>query len=471
MGHAASLFFGNSEDTLYSRITPTTEQREFLQEHWNQMCAFLQPRLVQRSGCQISTWLQGSYKFGTLLKPVSKDEEYDVDVGLYFHWDSDERAHPAATQLRSWVQEELEEYARSVDEIREVEVPPKERCSRATYISQFHIDIPVYHLDPERDTRRLACLSGEWEPSDPKAIYVWFKELVPNPERERLRRIVRYLKAWAAVTFNDRETARPSSVLLTVVAAQAFGSIQFWEVFSTADDEDTLIEVVKTIYDRLSLDSRVWNPVDADEDLNRIPPDDREIFVSRLRELREAALSAAEAQDEAAAALAWSRVFSYLMPLPEASEVEVVEEGSDRALMVLPEVRIEVFGRNPRRLLATHLNEVPSVAKNCDLEFSILNPHILPAYAEIEWTVRNRGGEAGHIGDLGHRRVGTHMTRADEHTAYTGMHYMDCVVRNSGTVYAVRRIPVNIVPGALPARNPARPAYTKLRSMFRRHRR
>jgi hypothetical protein len=471
MGHASALFYGTSDDTLYSRITPSVEQREFLQQHWNQMRDFLQPRLTQRSGCQVSTWLQGSYKFGTLLKPVSKDEEYDVDVGLYFHWDSDERAHPAASQLRSWVQEELEEYARGVAEIREVEDPPKERCSRASYVSQFHIDIPVYHLDPRRDVRRLACLSGDWEPSDPKAIYIWFKELVPNPQRERLRRIVRYLKAWAAVAFNDRATARPSSVLLTVAAAQAFDTIQSWEIFSTADDEDTLIKVVKSIYDRLSVDARVWNPVDEDEDLNRIPADDRDIFISRLRELREAALAAEDAPDEASAALAWSRVFSYLMPLPETSEVEVVEEESNRALMVLPEVRIEVFGRNPRRQLATYANEVPSVAKNCDLEFTITNPHILPAYAEIEWTVRNRGGEAGNIGDLGHRRVGTHMTRAEEHTAYTGLHYMDCVVRSNGTVYAVRRIPVNVVPGALPARNPPRPSYTRLRSLLRRRRR
>jgi len=471
MGHASSLFFGSAEDTLYSRITPTAEQREFLQEHWNSMRDFLQPRLSERSGCQISTWLQGSYKFGTLLKPVSKDEEYDVDVGLYFHWDSGERAHPAATQLRTWVQEELKEYAKAVAEIRAVEDPPKERCSRATFISQFHIDIPVYHLDSERDVRRLACLTGKWEPSDPKALYVWFKELVPNPERERLRRIVRYLKGWAAVTFNDRETARPSSVLLTVVAAQAFYTIQFWEVFSTADDEDTLIEVIKKIYERFNADHRVSNPVDEDEDLNRIPNDDRDIFISRLRDLHEAALAAADAPDEAGAALAWSRVFSYLMPLPETSEVEVVEEETNRALMVLPEVRVEVFGRNPRRLLATHVNEVPSVAKNCDLEFSIINPHILPSYAEVEWTVRNRGNEAGYIGDLGHRRVGINMIRADEHTAYTGMHYMDCVVRSNGTVCAVRRVPVNIFPGALPARNPPRPAYTKLRSMFRRRRR
>ena len=41
--------------------------------------------------------------------------------------------------------------------------------------------------------------------------------------------------------------------------------------------------------------------------------------------LRDAAQMASEAEDEAAAALAWAGAFSFLMPLPEADELEVVE--------------------------------------------------------------------------------------------------------------------------------------------------
>jgi hypothetical protein len=49
--------------------------------------------------------------------------------------------------------------------------------------------------------------------------------------------------------------------------------------------------------------------------------------------LRNAAENAEAEQDEAAAALAWSEVFSFLMPLPPTQEVEVVEEVSGRAIM------------------------------------------------------------------------------------------------------------------------------------------
>ena len=99
-----------------------------------------------------------------------------------------------------------------------------------------------------------------------------------------------------------------------------------------------------------------------------------------------------------------------------------------------------------------------------------MNPHVIPEYATVEWTVRNDGEESDYIGDLGHRRMGIRMLEADEHTAYAGLHFMDCVVRFNGQVYAVRRVPVTVKDINYPARNPPRPAYTKLFSKFRRRR-
>jgi hypothetical protein len=156
------------------------------------------------------------------------------------------------------------------------------------------------------------------------------------------------------------------------------------------------------------------------------------------------------------------------MPLPETDEVEVVDERTGCAVMQLPEIDIEVHSRNPKRFISRHRNEVPFVAKDCDLTFTIMNPHIVPEYASVEWTVRNEGDEASNISDLGHRRVGVRMLMANEHTAYSGRHFMDCVVRLHGQVYAVRRVPVSVSSLPQPIRNPPRPAYTKLRSLLRR---
>jgi hypothetical protein len=468
MGQAARLFNGNIDQTLIARVTPTPEQREFLQRQWNELAEHLKMALTKH-GYTISTWLQGSYKYATLIKPVHSTEEYDVDVGVYFEWDQDQDAEPTPKQLRDWVQAELLEYERSCEELKEVVVPPKERCSRASYIRQFHIDTPVYHLNMDADARRLACLSDKWENSDPKKLYKWFKGAASGEDRDQLRRLVRYLKAWAAVSFDDSPDSRPSSVFLTVIVTEAYQELWASRILGLADD-DALIAVIKKMHARLFDDRKVANPVDTREDLNRVSPDAWDGFLPRLAALQDVAERAEEAGDEPSAALIWSEAFSFLMPLPETDQVEVVDEGSGRAVMQLPEIEIKVFAGDPARLVATHRNEVQGVAKDCRLTFTIVNPHVVPEFAMVEWTVRNEGQEADQRSDLGHRRVGMRLLTAEEHTAYNGRHFMDCVVRLNGQVYAVRRVPVNIRDVRHVARNPPRPAYTKLRSFLRRRR-
>lgn len=467
MGQAARLFNGSAEETLYSRITPSKEQREFLQEHWNALAEYLREKLYAKYGYRISTWLQGSYKYGTLIKPVRLGEEYDVDLGVYYEWPQEQAASPEPKQLRKWVQQELYAYRQKTAEIKRIEEPPKERCSRVVYERHFHIDTPVYHLDPDRDYRRLACWSNRWEESDPKPLYKWFKEVVPEEQGEQLRRIVRYLKAWAAIAFEGADESRPSSILLTVLVAREFEEFAFW-MFTESADDDMLAKVVGRIYERLCKNPRVPNPVDESEDLNRIPETAWHGFLTRLHALHDCAQRATKADDEATAALIWSEQFSYLIPLPEVQAVEVVEEQSNRALMQLPDIQIEVYSRNPRRLIARHQNEVPAVAKDCDLEFSIVNPHVVPEYATVEWTVRNSEQEAAEVGDLGHRRGGMRVLRVTEHTSYAGRHCMDCVVRLNGNVYAVRRVPVTIMGVRHPVRHRPKPAHSKLRSILRR---
>jgi hypothetical protein len=230
------------------------------------------------------------------------------------------------------------------------------------------------------------------------------------------------------------------------------------------------LAVIKKMHDRLFDNRKVENPIDKNEDLNRMSEEAWDGFLPRLAALQDIAERAGDGEDEASAALIWSEAFSFLMPLPETDQVEIVDEGSGRAVMQLPEVEVKVFTGTPRRLVATYRNEVPGAAKNCELSFTIVNPHVVPELATVEWTVRNEGQEADQRSDLGHRRVGMRLLNAEEHTAYVGRHFMDCVVRLNGQVYAVRRVPVTIRDVQHMSRNPPRPPYTKLRILFRRRR-
>jgi hypothetical protein len=229
------------------------------------------------------------------------------------------------------------------------------------------------------------------------------------------------------------------------------------------DDDDALSAVVKMVHERLVADRSVANPVNEKEALNRMSDEAWEGFIPRLDGLLDIVQRAEETADEASAALIWSEAFSFLMPLPEIEEFEVAEADSGRALMQIPDITIEVYARNPRRLVERHRNEVPGVAKDCDLVFSIATPQLIPQFATIEWTVRNVGDDADWHSDLGHRKVGMQMLQAEEKTAYIGTHFMDCIIRHHGSVYAVRRIPVTVRDVRHVARNAPKPAYTRLR--------
>lgn len=466
MGFASTLFNGNRDQTLIKRISPSSEQRIFLQEQWNSLADSLKKSLYEKYGYPISTWLQGSYKYGTLIKPLSKNEGYDVDVGVYFEW-TDGSVEPAPSQLRSWVQKELIEIKSNNNSIKSVLTPPKKRCSRTIYLNQFHIDTPIYHLDPQRDKRRLACLTDSWESSDPKKLYKWFKNAVNEGDREQLRRIVKYLKGWAAVSFDGAPESRPSSIFLTVIATEAYQSLWASRILGMTD-EDALIEIIRKIHERLFSDKIVINPVDGKENLNRIEETAWGGFIPRLEGLKEIAERANEALDEASSAIIWSEAFSFLMPLPETDQIEVIDESSGRAVMQLPEIEIEVYARNPKRFITRHLNEVPLVSKNCDLIFNIKNPHIIPDYATVEWTVRNEGHEADERSDMGHRSLGLRLLKTDEHTAYEGRHFMDCTVRLNGQILALRRVSVNVSAIQAQRRNLPKPSYTKINSLSRR---
>lgn len=45
MGKASRLFNGSADQTLIGRVTPTSDQREFLQKHWNDLAEHLRKTL------------------------------------------------------------------------------------------------------------------------------------------------------------------------------------------------------------------------------------------------------------------------------------------------------------------------------------------------------------------------------------------------------------------------------------------
>ena len=460
MSCAVRLFNAKSDQTLYSRITPSKEQFATQQARWNDLRDFLTSRLKEDTGYPMSSWLQGSYKFDTQIRPWASGAEFDIDLGLYFGWPGgDDEGEYDAEGFKQFVQNALLDYAGDEDNDASGVDDPKERCCRISFKPDFHIDVPCYHLDRDADRRALATETKGWEASDPKAIYKWFKELFDDAtDRALLRRLVCYLKIWAALKIE--EGSRPSSITLTVLVGDAMKALDRSEV---TDDDDVLELIITTIANRLDGNAGVLNPIDATEDLNRLDADATDALRSRLRDFEDTARRANAATTETNAAEIWTEAFQHFFPMPE----DLDDEDGDAdgagaragvavstALMAYafdPQIRVRAVSKDNANYVKEGVNSLPTIVKNCSIHFELINANQLPPGSAVRWTVRNRGHEAWNKNDIGHYSGDAYVS--DEHSAYNGNHAMDLTVYQYGRIIGRRRVEINVRGLAMPPRN------------------
>lgn len=461
MAHASTYFYDRndaSRQTLHRRITPSDAQYDEQEARWNVLADFIKPKLAEASGYPVKSWLQGSYKFGTQVRPVHAGDEFDIDLGVYYCWSgSPKEGDFSPKELKEMVQDALKAYAAENDDVVEVVYPPKARCCRIRFRNGFHIDIPCYHLDEVRDSRSLATEDDSWEDSDPKAIYKWFTSQFDDYPRSRVRRLVRYMKAWAAIKFRGYQD-RPASVLITVLIAQAVSTLD--EGLPGSEDE-ALNVVLRKVHETVSTAQDVRNPIDADENLaSRMSVEQWNMFVDRLKQFSHVAAQAIEAEDELSACTMWSGSFEYLFPLPDAQALHE-DERQLPALRTLPEVRVDAIAKNNANLRYSGRNEIGPIPKDCSMTFRVINADRMPYGTQFYWMVRNEGEEAEDINDLGHKAgQGIETT---ESSAYNGTHYMDCTAIAGGRIIGVRRVSVRIHSFVAPKRNPPKPAWIKIK--------
>lgn len=459
MAQSAKLFYqaGSASETLHRRITPTADQFTDQKDRWNDLAEFLVKRLAEDSGYAIRTWLQGSYKFRTQIRPWVVGAEFDIDLGIYFEWKGEpEDGDQTPEELKAFVQSALIDYQGDKDNEATGVTDPKERCCRIAFAPDFHIDVPCYHLDADRNARTLATETKGWEVSDPKQIYEWFKNCQDDVPRKKLRRLIRYLKMWAALRIEADE--RPSSILLTVLAAEAFDDLDLEEV---VDDDDILEQIATLIADRLDDDPTVPNPVNTEEDVNRLEVGAVVKLVAKLRDLASIGERARLAPDITAAAEIWAEAFDQFFPMPEDTEEGTQALAKSQAIAVYaytPDVIVVATPRDNRDVKPFEgFNELRPVPKDCDISFTISRPDLLPAGCTLKWTVRNHGPEAAMENDLGHV-AGTGLS-VERHTAYNGDHAMDLTIFLAGRPVGRRRITVKVRGPAIPPRNPPRRRY------------
>lgn len=447
MASGNSVIF-SGENSLYSKVVPTDQQYETLQLAWNELRDFLIPYIRKTHAYTLKTWIQGSYKYRTLIRPLAKEESYDLDLGVYFL--TEEVEGTSASSLREMISDGLTAYMEVCENVKKIEKQRK-RCLRIVYKDDFHIDIPVYILDEDSDLRTLAVLPDDWEQSDPKQLYMWFKQTVPESERPAVRRLIQYIKGWAIVAFRLNQGAAISSITTTVLAARFYSSLP--STFISWNDEERLIEFVKWMKNELAEEFRVNNPINLTENLCRIENANKSFTTDKINILRAAVEQAEAAETCDEAIIAWEQAFGYLIELPTDVDV-LLAETSDFAksylpvvapTFKLPSIRIKVLSKDKKTVLRTCINAVANLTKENSLDFSIENAHELPPNSRAIWTVRNGGQEASDVFDLGHITHAASLNQTIHETiAYTGRHFMDCAIVTGAKVHSLVRVPVHV---------------------------
>lgn len=250
---------------------------------------------------------QGSFRLGTVIKPINGDEEYDLDLAckLNKNFSSENRTQK---ELKELVGNELENYRKS-NGIQE-ELESKHRCWRLEYQDDlsFHMDIVpaipaqissqnnirdiifekgnIENLDEivpntlfitdDRD-KNYDKISSEWNISNPEGYANWFQErsltrkaetgikmeskvddLPFYKKKNPLQRSIQLMKRHRDNMFGD-DDSKPISIIITTLAAKTY------------DGESNLLDALEKIIFNMEdfinrEEPRVPNPVNPEED-------------------------------------------------------------------------------------------------------------------------------------------------------------------------------------------------------------
>ncbi len=434
--------------------------------------------------------LQGSFKMGTVIKPVSEDEEYDIDLVCVLDRDKD-----ALTQkrLKSEMGRELEAYTSA----HGMSAPESHRrCWRIHYAdsAQFHLD--VLPAIPDGEQRRVlnetlgidaqlsqtaiaitdethpnfAMISAMWPNSNPEGYAEWFygrmrnvfnarRQVVALAENKQVAEIPSYkvktplqssiqiLKRHRDMTYTGEPDDKPISVIISTLAGHAY------------NQEETVAEALFNILTNmenfiLRRNGIDWipNPTDPREnfaDKWQAYPKRREEFFSWLE--RAQSDFAAIAQMDNTALIAETMGPALGVHLVERALNDTPGLPASRRPGYLTRILNPSHRKAPRWELDLHrkvsitgyrlqlglgsrktpiISDGPALRKHIDLIFEATTN--VPEPYEVYWQVVNTGKQASDAGqlrggfDFSTAKLGKNIRK--EQTGFRGSHSIECFI-------------------------------------------
>ncbi|MCK4642911.1 nucleotidyltransferase [bacterium] len=256
---------------------------------------------------------QGSFMLGTVIKPTSDNDDYDIDLVCEF---DDSKDRITQKELKENVGTEVKSYA----EANGIKKEPKDkrRSWRLDYVENFHIDLlpalpngewfKIYLAEKQISTEwaELAIaitdnkkdnyceISCDWLPSNPRGYAEWFidrMKKVYSEQQERiakamdikieevpkykiktpLQKAIQLLKRHRDIMFEDDED-KPISIIITTLAARAY------------ENQDNICDALINIIDELTLRREEYIPFIEGEYRINNPVNKTENFADKWKE-------------------------------------------------------------------------------------------------------------------------------------------------------------------------------------------
>ena len=435
-------------------------------------------------------YIQGSFRLGTAIRPISDEEDYDVDIVCEL---SLSKTSLTQAQLKALLGQEIQAYARA-HQMSE----PKEgrRCWTQPYAdsSQFHMDILPAVPDAQRKRLLLehqglstkwtetaiaitdrehpnfSQIAEDWPHSNPQGYANWFRSRMQTvfeahhralaeeahisiedfPEymvRTPLQSVIQILKNHRDMMFAGRSEDKPISIILTTLAAHAY------------QQETTIFDALYGVLSRLGtyIEDRngiAWivNPTDPAEnfaDRWEKYPKRKSAFYAWLNQVLSDFITAAQSPTrELAIEALRPRLGKRLIESVTSRRHSLRQSGvlNPKHRQRVPwrylnqgEVRIQraSYKQNGFDPVAFRSDGYP-LPKDCGLIFEACT-NVFQPY-EVYWQVVNTGRDAKIANNLRGEIEKGHITEGrlikEESTLFAGTHSIECFIVKQGYLAA-----------------------------------
>ncbi|NLU98889.1 nucleotidyltransferase [Marinomonas sp. UCMA 3892] len=235
---AIQTHFNNFDKAIY--LTGQSPGYKNAKEKDDSILNDLKTRFKEEGYPVVDTFLQGSFSVNTAINNL--DGDYDIDRALVI----DEGSAPEdPVKLKGVALEVLTKRSFKNPKV-------KKPCVTADYLSiNLHIDYTIYTRDSSGNYKLAVGKLGssvenkEWSPTDPKGLMDWINDTSNYGQsalnkRKQYKRLVRYMKRWRDVNFNEQSRKKLFSIGLTIMIKEQYQP----DYFSDVEDDLVVLEKV-----------------------------------------------------------------------------------------------------------------------------------------------------------------------------------------------------------------------------------